>query len=53
MDQMTHRPYATTADLHRSYPVTHGPRFEAIDLVGFVAATIMALGPLTAYTLGF
>lgn len=53
MDQMTNRPYATTAELHHSYPVTDGPRFEGIDLVGLVFATIMALGPLTAYTVGF
>jgi hypothetical protein len=53
MDQMTHRPHAATDDHNRNYLVTGGPRFEAIDVMGLVAATIMALGPLTAYTLGF
>jgi len=28
------------------------PLFSGIDIAGFVVATIMALGPLTAYAVG-
>jgi hypothetical protein len=28
------------------------PLFSGLDIAGFVAATIMALGPLTAFTAG-
>jgi hypothetical protein len=38
---------------HRHDAAAHArPLFGAIDIAGFVAATIMALGPLTAYAVG-
>ena len=46
----TDRRYAATA---RNDIAARRPLFEPIDLVAAVAATIMALGPLTAYTVGF
>ena len=47
---------STTADAiheHTMLRDSASPLFTSLDLAGIVAAIIMALGPLTAYALGF
>jgi hypothetical protein len=46
-------PLSTPTPMHRSEAIVRArPLFEGIDVAGFVVATIMALGPLTAYAVG-
>lgn len=50
--------YAATQPLHATdvaslHDARSGPLFTGLDVVGIIAAIVMALGPLTAYTVGF
>lgn len=40
-------------DMAPSSRVRSGPLFSGLDVAGIIAAIVMALGPLTAYTAGF
>lgn len=42
----------TATTMTRSY-ADRRPVYSSLDIAGLVAATIMALGPLTAYAVGF
>ena len=52
-DLSARTPLSEPTPVHRSEATVHArPLFSGIDVAGFVVATIMALGPLTAYAVG-